>query len=296
MNRKKAPSFTDAGIFGFLLLSLSFAGCASLRRNSSSPPLRTAPSLGATSDSTVPEWTKPYFFTTLSFPIEELVSPPPAEQSAEEAADLAQLANLQKSRTKSECSAAARQEIPTLEELFARKKSGDRGLPDFKKLDAETLSGIKTLFSHVQRDVAAIGRNAKVHYDRKRPYLRNAELHPCIKREESASYPSAHSAYGSSGAELLSELFPRNATALRKAGAAAAELRVTAGVHYPSDVAAGVKLGRKVYEMLRANGKFQVELESVKALMSRGIRKRAKARFSPGTSLEKIPAGGATAI
>lgn len=273
-----------------MISAMSLGGCGSLRRSSQLPVENTGVS-SAASDKTVPEWATPYFFTVLPAPIEQIVPPPPPEGSVEDLADLAKLEAHQKTRTKAECLAAARQEIPTIEELFSRKKTGDRGLPNLKNLDAATITAIKTLYSHVQRDVVAIGRTAKLHYARKRPYTRKAGLVPCVSREATASYPSGHSAYGSAGAELLGELFPRNVTSLRRAGESAAEHRVLGGVHYPSDVAAGTQLGRKVYELLRLNSQFQAELASVKKLMAKGIQKKAKARFSPGTSFEKLPAG-----
>jgi undecaprenyl-diphosphatase len=63
------------------------------------------------------------------------------------------------------------------------------------------------------------------------------------------SYPSAHSATSAAGARALAGLLP--AAPVFALGAALPLSRLYLGVHYPSDVVAGVALGAAVAELRR---------------------------------------------
>jgi membrane-associated phospholipid phosphatase len=54
---------------------------------------------------------------------------------------------------------------------------------------------------------------------------------------------------------MLSYLFPGEAAEIAPLASDAVESRVWAGIHYPSDVAAGRELGRKVAEKVIARAK-----------------------------------------
>jgi membrane-associated phospholipid phosphatase len=72
------------------------------------------------------------------------------------------------------------------------------------------------------------------------------------------SYPAAHACYSMTSAAVLGHLFPRDAAALMALGRESGESRVWAGIHYPSDVAAGQQLAERVagraIERARADG------------------------------------------
>ncbi|HEX6351310.1 MAG TPA: phosphatase PAP2 family protein [Candidatus Dormibacteraeota bacterium] len=83
-------------------------------------------------------------------------------------------------------------------------------------------------------------------YNRRRPSETDSELSTAVATPNSPSYPSEHAAAGRAAAEVLAYLYPADAAAFRQRAADGAQTRVQAGVNYPSDVAAGLDLGRQV--------------------------------------------------
>lgn len=93
---------------------------------------------------------------------------------------------------------------------------------------------------------ATLGANivwAKRMYKRQRPYLRNPEIKPCIPLESSSSFPSGHSAMGRAVGRYLSKIYPDRVTEIMRIGNQVGKNRIIGGVHHPSDVIAGQKLG-----------------------------------------------------
>jgi membrane-associated phospholipid phosphatase len=100
----------------------------------------------------------------------------------------------------------------------------------------------------------------KIVIGRKRPRL--AGLPPLAKTKSQRSLPSAHSASSFAAARVLSEALP--ATPVYAAALAMALSRPYLGVHYPSDVLAGIALGTVIAE--RMQGAPQVRQGSVHAV------------------------------
>ncbi|HET9555477.1 MAG TPA: phosphatase PAP2 family protein, partial [Anaeromyxobacteraceae bacterium] len=100
---------------------------------------------------------------------------------------------------------------------------------------------------------------------RPRPYEASAQVAPIVERERSASFPSGHATRGALFAALLAELAPGGRAALLRRGAEIGEDRVIAGVHYPSDVAAGQRLGEALARALLAEPAFRAALEAARA-------------------------------
>jgi membrane-associated phospholipid phosphatase len=88
--------------------------------------------------------------------------------------------------------------------------------------------------------------DAKYAYNRPRPTEADPSLAAAVPIPRSPSYPSEHAAAAGAAAAVLADLFPRNATAFAAMAEEAARSRVAAGAQYPSDVAAGLELGRRV--------------------------------------------------
>ncbi|RIK35590.1 MAG: PA-phosphatase [Chloroflexi bacterium] len=86
--------------------------------------------------------------------------------------------------------------------------------------------------------------DAKYAYNRPRPN----GVQTLIAMPNSPSYPSEHAAAAGAAATILGYLFPDEADLFAAKAEAAAQSRVLAGVNYPSDVEAGLSLGRAVGE------------------------------------------------
>jgi membrane-associated phospholipid phosphatase len=91
-------------------------------------------------------------------------------------------------------------------------------------------------------------------YNRRRPAEFDPQLSTVVETPNSPSYPSEHAAAGRAAAEVLAYLYPADAAVFRQRAADAAQTRVQAGVQYPSDVAAGLELGRRVGEAVVTHG------------------------------------------
>ncbi|HXE52353.1 MAG TPA: family 16 glycoside hydrolase, partial [Tepidisphaeraceae bacterium] len=100
---------------------------------------------------------------------------------------------------------------------------------------------------------------------RPRPPAVEPRIHPCVMLERSSSYPSGHAERGIMWATLLSEMFPDKRDALMARGRQLGEDRLIAGMHWPSDIAAGQKLGAELAKKTLENADFKSQMAKAKA-------------------------------
>lgn len=91
--------------------------------------------------------------------------------------------------------------------------------------------------------------DAKYAYNRPRPTAVDPSLSAAVPVPGSPSYPSEHAAAAGAAATLLGHLYPDDAQMFMDMADEAGRSRVLAGVQFPSDVAAGMELGRKVGDL-----------------------------------------------
>lgn len=186
----------------------------------------------------------------------KLLGPYPAHGSVEEAQDLETLLQYQENRSEEECRLASLESKASLATFFGNHHN---------LLTQKELKGLKiTLFIPLVRAGINIGL-AKRTFKRPRPYLHWQELTPCIAREKSTAYPSGHATLSRVYARLLSKIYPERAEAFMKRAEEAARFRVLGGVHHPSDIAAGKKLGDRVASRIIGSKEFVGMLKDLKA-------------------------------
>merc|ERR1712176_1352415 len=95
-----------------------------------------------------------------------------------------------------------------------------------------------------QNPIKDVKNDFKYKIKRQRPFQSHPDLKPCLPLESSYSYPSEHATFYSSTSELLAAVYPEHKERLSQVGAAGVSARSNCGVHYPSDVMAGQKLGK----------------------------------------------------
>lgn len=78
------------------------------------------------------------------------------------------------------------------------------------------------------------------------------------------SYPSGHATQAHALAWVLGDLVPASAQALTDMSQRVAENREIAGLHYPSDSAAGRLLAEHLLTLLKASKAFQALLKAAK--------------------------------
>lgn len=161
----------------------------------------------------------------------------PSHGSIEEKNDFEQMLELQRTRTKLDCEVAEAEAKPDIKRVFTH----DHGPLTISEMN-EAYAKILPVYEAAQQS----SRYAKSLYRRNRPYMNNPEIKPCISMENSFSYPSGHTTISRAVARALSILFPERKELLIQRADEVAFHRVLGGVHHPSDIAAGKKLGDEV--------------------------------------------------
>jgi acid phosphatase (class A) len=200
--------------------------------------------------------TRPHFVRFSDGDWGSLIGPPPLAGSPAQKAEVTTLLDLQSRRTDAQvkrCKAEA-----TATPFYFSRVLG----PHF---DEHDLPVTNEVLHDASADAQSISEHIKRDWHRQRPYDADRRISPCVPLEKSPSYPSSHAIRGIVWAMMLSEIFPEKRAALMSAGRQLGDDRVLAGVHYPSDVAAGQKLGAAIAAKLLANPNFRIELNRARA-------------------------------
>jgi membrane-associated phospholipid phosphatase len=104
-------------------------------------------------------------------------------------------------------------------------------------------------------DAMVAAWDSKYTYNRPHPSTINAGLTTIVANPPSPSYPAEHAVAAGAASEVLAYIFPDRAAFFRERAEEAARSRLTAGVNYPSDVTAGLALGRQVAALVITRGK-----------------------------------------
>ena len=95
-------------------------------------------------------------------------------------------------------------------------------------------------------DAAVACWDVKYTYWAMRPFHYDPRFTPIIPVPVHPSYPAAPGCYSGSAAAVLSYLFPRDAASLTAQADEAGMARLWGGIHFASDIRAGLALGRAV--------------------------------------------------
>ena len=121
------------------------------------------------------------------------------------------------------------------------------------------------LFERVDATEHPVVDSGKKFWNRPRPPLQDNRIHPPIDLPKNSSYPSGHSTVGDLDALILAQLAPDLKDAIMARGQQIGDDRVIAGVHFPSDVAAGRILAQAIFNKLTGTPAFQADLAKAKA-------------------------------
>src|SRR5262245_12513250 len=115
-----------------------------------------------------------------------------------------------------------------------------------------------TLMSVAIDDALVAAWKAKYAYNRPRPADADSGVIAAVATPRSPSYPSEHAVVAGAASVVLAYIWPKDAERFAALAEQAAQSRVAAGVQYPSDVKAGLELGRavgaRVVEYARTDG------------------------------------------
>jgi membrane-associated phospholipid phosphatase len=178
------------------------------------------------------------------------LAPPPGE--AETQAELAELQAL-----------AARRDAAALDRI----SYWDAGAPPYRWTEqairhtqSRGLVGARAgrmlaLMNAAIYDATVAAWDSKYAFNRTRPSEREPALATVIATPASPSYPDEWAVAAGAASTVLAYVFPADAAVFAAWAEEAAQSRLEAGVAYPSDVAAGLELGRQVGERAVALGR-----------------------------------------
>lgn len=218
-----------------------------------------------------------------------VIGPPPAAGSPQAAADRAGFVRTAAGIGSPAWVAAVAEVFPNSPEVMRQIScaSGRRISPATTPVTARLLANAA---ADLRRPVEA----AKSHFKRDRPFVGASDTRTCDPRTLgslggstggtlSYAWPSGHAAQGQLWARTLAAAAPARAASLTAWGAALGDHRVTCRVHWPSDIAAGRRLGDAVFVELSKKPAFQADLVAARAELAR----------APVEQCKRPPAAGA---
>ena len=179
-----------------------------------------------------------------------VAGPFPAEGSREAAEELAIMLWLQRTRTAADVARATR-EVDVGPAWF-QEVLPIAGHP-------RTLA----LLEQIRQEAWTMTGTLKQRYRRPRPFLAESELKPAVYRETSFAYPSGHATLGILYARILAAMLPARRAVLLERGLQVGYDRTLAGVHWPSDVLAGQRLGEAIADYWLESGEHQALLREI---------------------------------
>lgn len=182
---------------------------------------------------------------------------PPANSSERTRAELDYLKNLESVRSDDQKNAILRE----LKVIGMKIGSHEMG-PIFEKETSRPET--RKLLLAGMHDMEIIIFKTKAHFNRVRPTHLDPDIHPSIEVPGHPAYPSGHATQAHVLAYLFCELDPESSEAYLRSAAQIARNREIAGVHYPSDSAAGQLLARQIVDRLLEHEGFRSLLEEAR--------------------------------
>ncbi|HUO91775.1 MAG TPA: phosphatase PAP2 family protein [Rhizomicrobium sp.] len=187
--------------------------------------------------------------------VTRILPPPPADGSAAQKAELAEVEATVAARTPAalaEATADDRLENP----MIYRSVVGTG-------FDLEKLPLTAKLFADVMGAQRAAANDAKDFFHRNRPWVADPALATCGLRGGShTSYPSGHATMGYATGVVLAALIPEKAQAILARANAYAENRIVCGMHFRRDIVAGQVLGTAVAVTLLDDTELKAEFDA----------------------------------
>ncbi len=199
----------------------------------------------------------------------KLLPPFPASGSIEEVADFEALRQTQAWRTPEQVAWA---KLVAENDLFAVFGADNLLGSGFTKQNFPLLLA---LFKDVNDDLRPAVDLSKKLFARKRPYLIDPSIVPCIDKPANDAYPSGHGTAIYLRAAILAQVFPAQSDAILARAHRAAWGRVLAGVHYPTDLEAGRILAEACVGELNKSAAFHAAIEKCRAEAAAVAMKKA---------------------
>lgn len=183
--------------------------------------------------------------------------PPPANDSRETRAEIGALLRMKVDERTPATLEAINSEAGTTTIQFVEHKITEYFSP------TSTLPEVAVL-AYTWEDLSTLIMAEKKQFNRVRPHILKAALEPVIDVPRHPAYPSGHSTQAHFLAYILGELHPESRDAYIARADEIAHHREVAGLHYPSDSAAGALLAQQYFVALHKDPQFQKLMEEAK--------------------------------
>jgi acid phosphatase (class A) len=186
------------------------------------------------------------------------IPPFPEKNSLEQKTDEQTLLEDQNKRKPQDCERAATEVHASLANLYGRP---------YGSLTDKQTQALTPFFAKVRTEGDYFTHQLKDKFTRPRPYTYLKQLHPCVELEKSFAYPSGHASLSELFALVLGEIFPTEKHTFLARAAQIRNDRVLAGVHHPTDIKNGAKIGDLIFAELMKNDSFKKDLEASRKLV-----------------------------
>jgi acid phosphatase (class A) len=200
-------------------------------------------------------WMRPT--ALLNAPVDDFVAlfaAPPAADSPQTRAEIAELLAIQQARTRAAEDLARRDRKTEIWQFTVQL-----GL---RSEDRRRLALLESLANDVEGNARQYVRAAKLKFRRLRPYEVENGIEPCIDDVRGdLSYPSGHATYGFLMAYLLADMVPERRADLLARAEQFAHQRMVCGVHFASDIEAGKRGADWLAARLRESAPYREKAE-----------------------------------
>src|SRR5579863_10074074 len=199
---------------------------------------------------------KPVFVSPEQLDVASILPNPPADDSVQGKADLAEVHRLQDTRQGAQITHVKADDVE--EDIFIFKDV----------VGAQFIAGAlpltALLSAHVHNDEGVIVGPAKKYFHKLRPFNFDASVKPVCRVNDNRAdygYPSGHSTTGYLEALVLTVIVPEKRDAILARADDYAHSRVVCGVHYPADVVASKSVAYAMIAIMLNNPQFKKEME-----------------------------------
>ena len=189
-----------------------------------------------------PAYASEPYVTARQVDLMRLLPPPPSGDSAQAAAEMAEVVAFEATRSAERAAQAQADVAEDVYDMFGAVLG-----PAFT---SERTPLIGALFDRITETESIVTSPVKRGWARPRPYQVNAALHPAVPPSRSGSFPSGHATLGRLAAIVLAAMLPEHRAALFARAADYAESRVIGGAHFRSDIMAGMHAGTAIAAVL----------------------------------------------